>query len=63
MEDKIYILYTASYMDWKPAGKFKTLEKLKEHCVSYHGFPEEILTNDKEFNNWLDGCEMKFEII
>jgi hypothetical protein len=63
MLDKIYVLYSASYMDWKPVGKFKSLEELKKQCIVNYGFPEEILEDDEEFDECLDGYEMKFEII
>ncbi len=61
--DKIYVLYRASYMDWKPVGKFKSLEKLKKDCIKHWGFPEEIMDDDIEFDNSLAGYEMKYEVI
>ncbi len=50
-------------MDWKPVDKFKSLEELKKQCIDNYGFPEEILEDDEEFDECLDGYEMKYEII
>lgn len=61
--DKIYVLYSASYMDWKPVGKFKSLENLKKECIKHYGFPEEIMDDDIEFDDNLAGYEMKYEVI
>jgi hypothetical protein len=63
MDKKIYVLYSASYMDWKPVGKFKSLEALKKECITHYGFPQEIMDDDNEFDDNLEGYEMKYEAI
>ena len=63
MDKKIFVLYSARYMDWKPVGKFNSLDELKKQCVEHYGFPKEILDSDEEFDEYLDGYEMKYEII
>ncbi len=58
-----FILYTAGAFDWRQAGSYSTLEELKKYCVKHYGFPKDVLESEDEFNDWLEGTEMKYEKI